>query len=484
MDLDLRLHPDDAARLPKLACVAPLVQGRPRQQKRVLVWHDDAQRSLAASGLALVEERQGWSLERLIPGEGAWPPGTPAPVLERGADPAAFDHKLPAPLAPVVSFLGRATTYTLADGVALGLLRGSFRAVTDERPVCRVLLSGPDAVVLGLAVAIARELRLEAPPACLAAEAFAVAHAAMPPARRHGAPELPAGASLPEAFAFVTGHLADVILHFAVLARDPRAGPEPVHQIRVAVRRLRSCFAVFRSVLRCPAFDQAEAGLKELNRRLAPVRDWDVFMTETAPAVLAAIPDNSKLTRLLRAADRRRHEHRAELCAWLEGPELRCLGIELAWLAASRSWIGELDEVAQQALQTELAAFAAGTLHRRMRKLLSSAEEIETLGPAALHGVRLRAKRLRYAAEIFAPLYHGKTVRRFLERLARLQQRLGEANDASVASGLLAELGGQGGRHGYAVGLVEGFAAGTAAQSREHVMESWDKFRRQGGFWE
>jgi CHAD domain-containing protein len=364
------------------------------------------------------------------------------------------------------------------------LLRGALRTVTDERPACRVLLSGPDAALPGLAAAIAQELRLEAPPASLAAEAFAVAHAAPPAPRRPGAPMLPAGAALPDAFAFVTGHLADVLLHFAALARDPRAGAEPVHQMRVAVRRLRCCFAAFRGVLACPELDAAETGLKGLGRRLAPVRDWDVFVTETAPAVLAAVPEHPKLTRLLRAADRRRSELRTALCTWLEGAEFRRLGIELAWLAATRSWLGALDEAAQQALQTDLTAFAAAALHRRMRRLMSSAEEFDTLGPAALHAVRLRAKRLRYTAEIFAPLYPGKATRRFLQRLTRLQQRLGEANDASVASGLLAELGGEGGRHGYAVGLVEGFAAGSTLPAHERTMQAWDKFRRQPAFWE
>ncbi len=487
MELELRLHPDDAGRLTRLRCVAPAVRGRARLQRQRPVWHDTPGRALAADGLALAEERGTWRLERLVPGNGAWLPAAPPPVLERAADLASFDHRLPAPLAPVASFDGRLASYALAvdeTTVALGLLRGTVRSVAEEQAVCRVILAGNEAPVRALALAIAGELRLDVPPTCLAAEGFALAHKLPPPPRRLGAPDLPRGLTVAEAFAHVVGHLTDVILHFGAVTQAPHAGTEAVHQMRVGVRRLRSCLSVFRPAVQCAAVQAADAGLKALGARLAPARDWDVFVSETAPRVLAALPDDARLQRLFRAAERRRRDCYAELRAFLGGAEYRRLGIALAWLAAAGSWQAEPDAAAQALLRGDLPAFAAEALQRRWRKLLGAAEDIEMLEAPALHGVRLRAKRMRYGAEIFAPIYPGKAPRRFLRRLSGVQQSLGELNDVVVAGGLMAELGGPSGRYAYAVGLVEGFTAARAADSRDHIMRAWERFRRQDRFWE
>lgn len=252
--------------------------------------------------------------------------------------------------------------------------------------------------------------------------------------------------------------------------------------MRVALRRLRSSFSAFRPAVQCELVHAADADLKSLGTRLAPARDWDVFVTETAPAVLATMPEDTRLRRLLRAAGRCRQARHVELQAFLDSAAFRRLGIELAWLTAAGSWRAALET--QDVLRGALQPFAEAVLDRRLRKLLAAGEEIEDLDPAALHALRLRAKRMRYGAEIFAPIYAGKAPRRFLRRLSALQQHLGELNDGTVAAALLAELGGPGGRHAYATGIVQGFTAAHAAEGRQRAFRAWDKFRRQEPFWQ
>ena len=228
MELELRLHPEDAGRLPRLRCIAPALRGRARVQQQRPVWHDSPDRALAAAGLVLVQERGTWRLERLIPGGAAWLPGAPPPVVERATELSAFDHALPTPLAPVASFDGRLASYVLEteDGtVALGLLRGTLRTVADEQPAGRVLLAGAELPLRRLAVAIAEELRLDIPATCLAAEGFALAHGLPPAARQHGAPVLPPDLPLGDAFARAVGHLTDVILHFGRRRPGPACRP-------------------------------------------------------------------------------------------------------------------------------------------------------------------------------------------------------------------------------------------------------------------
>jgi CHAD domain-containing protein len=252
--------------------------------------------------------------------------------------------------------------------------------------------------------------------------------------------------------------------------------------MRVALRRLRSAVSVFRPALDCPELEAARAGLKALSARLGPTRDWDVFLGETAPAVSAMFPDEPKLARLIAAGERRRREHHAALRDFLRSAEFRRLGIGLAWLAGARSWRPASQEGPTPAVP--LLDFAADVLHRRLRNLRGT-DDIAGLDMPALHALRLKAKRARYAAEIFAPLYPGKAPRRFIQRLTALQDALGRLNDRATADRLLAELGGTRGRHAYAAGLVLGFAtAGTTTEVLPRVMRRWEKFQRTAAFWD
>jgi len=483
MELDLCLDPDDAARLPRLKLLASATRGRAQPQR--IVWHDSPDAALTAEGLALARERNLWRLERLVPDPAEpWPPGAPPPVLGQAADLSALGHDLTQPLAPAVAFVGRRHAYGLETehgAVTLSLMRGTLRAVTTERAASRVDLAGDEQAVLHLGLALAGELRLEVPCATLAGEALAAARATAPAPRRLGVPTLPEGLAVAEAFAFVLAHLTDVVLHFAPLAAADISGPEPVHQMRVALRRLRSAVTVFRPMLDCPELAATKAGLKALSVRLGPTRDWDVFLGETASAVSAAFPNEPKLARLIAAGERRRRECHAALREFLRSAEFRRLGIELAWLAGARSWYPAPPEGGVQPVSVR--SFAADVLHRRLRKLLHT-DDIAGLDPPALHAVRLKAKRMRYAAEIFAPLYPGKAARRFIQRLTAVQDGLGQLNDRATAGRLLAELDGTGGRHGYAAGLVLGFAAaGTTTDVLPRVMRRWERFRRAEAFW-
>jgi CHAD domain-containing protein len=488
MLFELCLEPDSAVRLTRLPSVA---RGRSRPQRQRTIWYDSPDRRLAEAGLALSEEKGSWRLERLCPGLEDWPPACPAPVLAEAPDASLLGIGLPANLAPAAACEGHVSEQVLETEhgpVTLKRLRGLIRTVATERPVARVSLSGEEGAVLAAARAVGDAAQAWVPRASLAAEAFAAADSTPPAARRLGAPTLPGNGSICEGFSHALGHLTDVILHHAPRAAAPDSPPEPIHQMRVAVRRLRSTITVFRDVFPAEPMSLAASSLRALAQALGPAREWDVFMTETAPAVSAVLPDDARLARLLNAARRKREEAHATLGAYLESPEFRRLGIELAWLAGARSWhsnsLPYTDAPANPpVLAQPLSAFAAASLQRRLKKLRTAGENIEELDIPALHGLRLRAKRMRYAAEIMAPLFPPKPTRRFIDRLSLLQARLGFLNDGAVAASLMEQLGGPGGRHGYAVGLVLGFTAAGTSSMRSRIVQAWEKFLRQPPFW-
>jgi CHAD domain-containing protein len=484
MELELGLDPDDAARLTRLALIAPLKSGRARSRAVRIVWHDSPDRALAEEGLALAEQRPSWRLERLRPGISSWPPGAPAPVLATGRTAAALGHPVPEPLVPLAAFEARAVSQGLATEqgpVGMTLLNGVIRAFTGEHRISRVRLEGTPEAVEALAIALAGELRLAVPRASLATEAFAAASGMAPPPRREGAPELPAGLSVAEAFTHAVGHLGDVILYYAPKAAGGKDGTEPVHQMRVAVRRLRSAIKVFRRAVGSPSVETVDAGLKALAAKLAPTRDWDVFATETAAGVTAAFPTEPRLERLLAATERRRRACHDELRDFLASVDFRRLGIELACLAGAPDRAVTVDDSEQEEPTVSIEEFGARMLRKRRKKLMQVDDHLVSLEPAALHKIRLRAKRLRYAAEIFAPLYPGKATHRFIRGLSRLQDRLGALNDGAVAATMLAELAGN---HAFATGLILGFVGAHSSDTRERIDKAWQKFHRLRPFWE
>jgi CHAD domain-containing protein len=517
--LELSLDPDD---VPRFAGTLGLARERPRARPARLriVWHDTAVQALAGAGLSLAERRHGhatlWRLERTRPnGTSPWVPGTPPPVLAEAADLAALPSMLdgavsPGLLMPVAAFDGELRDLG-AGKVAVTLLTGVLRAVAGERRVCRVYLDGEPGAVAPMARATAGTVRLGVPALTLAGEAYAMAR----PVRdaRLVPPELSPDLSVGDAFARILGHLADAILRDAPRAAAGEA-PEPVHNMRVALRRLRSAITLFRRAVGCAELDEVIRALKSLAKNLGPARDWDVFTSGIGARVSTMFADDKAVARLAARARRRRESAYAALRHYLEGAEFRQLGLTLAIVAASRPWEPALppsddataadgapsDAATEDGVATvgdtappaasapvvverparALAAFAVRALRKRHARLLAPGAEIGSLPTADLHAIRLDAKRMRYAAEFFAPLFPGRHTRRFLRRLAALQERLGHLNDGAVAAALLAEIGQN---RTYAGGAVLGAVAAGADGTRTKIERSWHKFRRLDGFW-
>jgi len=482
MRMAFDVHPDDASRLPRSPLCARRPGTRPRYRAERIVLHDGGARELRHAGLALTEERGIWRLTRLIPNGEPWLATEPAPELAQALMPADLGHALPPDLAPVATFEGRAATWethTETGPVTVTLLRGA----AGETALARLTLDGPDSAVRAVALALAGTFRVTVPRASLAAASIAAVGGEATPSRHAAGLQPFGGDDVAAAFAHALGYFVDVLLHYAPLAAAGGSDTEPVHQMRVTVRRARSAIAAFRLGLGCPDVLAADRDLKALGGVLGPVRDWDVFATETLPRVAAGFPNEARLNRLGRAVERQREACQAALRTELLAPGFRQLLVGLAWLSASRSWHATLGPEEQAASALSPEAFASRVLERRWKKVAAAGKEIDSLDVAALHGLRLRAKRARYAMEIFQPRSHSKPARRMIRRLSTLQQHLGLLNDSAVAAQLLNSLDDKNGRHGYAVGLVLGYLAASAAAVRPAILRTWMKFRRTPRFW-
>lgn len=475
--IELRLHPDDVPALLK----QPLVRAGRARPCRIL-WHDTQDAALLAAGHALSEMDGVWQLEALHPGAmpdaPAWLPATPPPVLTR----AAAQADLPGPAAgaaPLARLEGDARLLEWGDAddpARIELLHGRLHGDDRDWPCCQLRLSG-SGPALDAMLTMLGALRVSVPRASLAAEACGLARRQHPSPRHTGGPHIGGSVSIADGFTVMAGFLVDVALYWSARIEQGDC-TEAVHQMRVALRRLRSLLSLFKRALDPAATAELNTRLKELGRQLGAARDWDVFLHGTAADLVRARPEDARLPPLLKAATRRRNAVYRELRQALAAPAFRSLELHLLRFVLLRPWLSE--QTAAQ-LAAPLAAFAARTLSRKAKHVARQADDLLALDVEQRHHTRKMAKRLRYAAEFVAPLFAAKPARRYIRRVNALQDALGDMNDAHTLDDLLTQLGGTG--RGFAAGLAQGYAAHTAMAARPDVARAWNRFRAARRFW-
>jgi CHAD domain-containing protein len=201
------------------------------------------------------------------------------------------------------------------------------------------------------------------------------------------------------------------------LGRDP----ESLHDMRVGVRRLRALLRAGRQLVASDTVELDER-LKELGRILGEVRDLDVLLARLdAEAAELGGEDAKRAASLLAALRTERSGSRSRLLGALRSDEY------LALLDDTARTIDELEPSGSAATLDELTGEAAAKLCKAVRKLPEEPANEE------LHAVRKKGKRARYAAELA-----GRD--RLVKRAKKLQDVLGEHQDAVVAADRLREL--------------------------------------------
>jgi len=299
---------------------------------------------------------------------------------------------------------------------------------------------------------------------------------------RQAAPDGANGSSAPQAPTEVGPTPTELILRYARAQRDTvrwteasarRGDPEAVHDMRVAIRRLRSTLRTFGGLWDLAAGQWLRAELKWLADRLGPVRDAQVMADRLAAAVEAE-PDELVVgpvaANIQRALDADLVNGQRHLRAALDTERYRDL------LECLDTLLDGGDRKALGSNRKDLSdegAPGAKWLRQRTRKALLRAEEMladavrhrnSEPGPAAdgkLHEARKAYKRARYAVEVSRPAV-GKPARRLAARLAMVQDILGAHQDAVITGVAL---------RGYA-GAAEGRGESTFTYGLLHARQS------------
>ena len=498
---ELAVAPAAAAGLLRHPGFAVRRLGQARGAAATIVFHDTAEGTLAAAGLALaVEPRGRGAVQRLLrslPGEdGGVEPGRAPAVLAEArlarAEPDAgllaglIPDAAAAPLPAVAAASGRRVVLRLGGGMTATLFAGRLRAVAAERDFARLTLDVPDGALpegLDLLRALAADRPVAVPATSLAEEARAVALGVPPRPLWRGAPDLTGAETVEDGARRAIGQLALALLAAAPIAAEG-ADPEGVHQARVAIRRLRTALTLFRPAIGCATVTDLRDRLGTLARALGPARDWDVFLAGTLGEIVAAFPGEAAIASLVRAAEAARGAAYTQVRATLAAPAFRLLTLDLAAAVAAPPWRAGDDAEAARLRAAPLEDFAAAALGRRYKRLMRAGESFAQLDIPALHGLRIQAKRMRYAGELFGGLYGAKKARRFQKAVAAVQDALGHLNDTAVAAGLMHALAKREPARAWAAGVVQGWVAAKAVHAREDAAEAWAALAERVPFWD
>jgi CHAD domain-containing protein len=273
----------------------------------------------------------------------------------------------------------------------------------------------------------------------------------------------------------------------AVLQTDPlvRAGdPDGVHDMRVALRRLRTVLASCRPFLDQDRTEPLRAELAWLATRLGQVRDQDVLRQRLADAAAAAPRDLVPPETGLDIRNRLTGDSgpaRADLRQALDSPR----------------YLSLLDAI-DALVDAPAPEVSRSALRKRIRHELSRADTRMTAAlqwpirdggheladrqeaDAALHDARRAVKRARYAVELIAPLTGGAG--RLTTRLRALQDVLGAHHDAVVAREVLRDLAAHARAEGidvFGYGALAGGQADLAGHLRAAAPAAYRKVTRR-----
>lgn len=213
--------------------------------------------------------------------------------------------------------------------------------------------------------------------------------------------------------------------------------PEPLHQMRVGLRRLRSVLHSSTDVVNLPKVCRTK-NLAKLGRILGKLRDLDVQLAvlrhDYRPRLNKA--EQKQLDKVIKTLAKDRRKAFTDIESLLKSSRYQ------RYKQAYREWLQEPQYGYLAPLQLDLVL--PNLLSRQLANLLLhsgwqiSAEEVLGKKATRLHELRKTIKQTRYQAEFFASFYE-EDFHNWLKQLRRLQDLLGQVQDMEILQDVLAE---------------------------------------------
>lgn len=509
IELKMLIAPTDVSRLRRFAAPAGWVRSAPRHKNLLSIYFDTEDFSLRQRGIALRVRRDGHRWIQTVKGGGSVKAGLHSrfeieaqvahdyPDFTKIDDPALSElftaPEMRGRLKPVFTTDFRRTIWLLeseaGDQVEMALDQGAIRAGQASAAISEVeleLKAGNPAALYEAALVLVERVPLRLENASKAERGYGLCVPPPPPQPvKATALDLRGKLSVEQAFQTIAwsciGHLQ--CNHNGLLVGED---VEYVHQMRVAMRRLRSAMGLFAKI--APAIRDAELNgeIRWLAGELGAARDWDVFISETLPPILSYTLDDQPLQRLNERAlaiDAENREHARQAADSLRYQQLLLrLG---AWLNRA-AWRSGTSKASLKLLDQPILELSPHLLDKRHKQLLKLGENLAALTAPERHALRIAGKKMRYAAEFLAHLYPGTETQSYLKAQSRLQDILGVLNDHVVTHRLLGELEGKGAPDALqarAIGEIIGWNACQASVNLAALSQVWTIFKSQKRFW-
>jgi len=251
--------------------------------------------------------------------------------------------------------------------------------------------------------------------------------------------------------------------------------PESVHRLRVATRRTLAAFAAFADLVPTKRAAWFTRRLREVRRVAGDARDLDVLTGR-----LASPPGSAADVRQKAAAAR------ARLVAMLarqrdvsRGPirEVRDRLAEAGWEERAEDLLARIPSGPDQ---RSFAAYVRDRFRPLVERFFAKADR-KLRDDDDVHRLRIAGKKLRYALEIFAPVFPQRELVRCQDALERLQETLGDFTDHASAADRFRRLSREGrtGLDPAALADLRRAESKLAAEARRTFVKWWNGARRR-----
>jgi triphosphatase len=501
-EVKLEVEPATLRRLNKLRLIKTLNKP-PKQASQTTVYFDTAKHRLRKKGLTLRVRRTGGRHVQTIKASGnsasiernEWESEISGPAPDFAAIKGTpveelLTKKVRRELKPAFETRIRRTTYPLVNqeaAIELTIDRGKIDNGHNSIPVCELELElkrGEKSRLFEIARTIERALAAQVSLKSKAERGYELVDGG------GGAPVKAVPVQLPPACNVREGFK---VIGFSCLKQITdnvpaviKADPEGVHQMRIGVRRLRAAMSLFKDVLQDDQTASIKAELKWFAGALTPAREFEVL---TERAIKPFEEPHSKnpdgVASFSKAVTRK---HKAALTGAKDAvvsSRFRSLVFEVtSWLEVG-AWTNPADDLVRSRGEVAIKTFAAEQLRRRSRRVRKRGRRLAELDANRRHKLRIRVKKLRYAAEFFTGLFEAKKAirrqKKFKSALKRLQGGLGDLNDIAVDKNLIAGVAPP--KHGFAAGLLTGREEAREKKAMLVAVEGHKDFLKVKSFW-
>lgn len=494
IELKLLVDADRMAHFNAAPVIATNARNKGTRKHLKSVYYDTPERTLRRNGLSLRVRQSGARFVQTVKTaaaddplrRGEWEAGVPSLAPDLALAMPFLPEKLRShvevqPLEAVFTadFHRHARIVDLPSGtVEIAFDRGELKAGGRSLPVSEIeleLKSGSASAIYEIALRLAEQGAVKPSIRAKSARGFDLAAGTPPAARRPRKLRLDPSVALDEAFATI---LRSCFLHLlqSLPATEDGRNPEGVHQLRVALRRLRSALDMMRAVGALSNLDALRSEAKWLAQDLSAARDWDVFQLDTLPTIAKACPSVAGFDALGRAAAKCQSSAYRKAHDALDDRRCGIFLIGLGGWIETRGWRNDVAAEDLGQLAEPAVDFAQRILSEQYAKVLKRGRRFKSLAAEELHRVRLAIKRLRYLSEFLLPLFADrKSVRRFSRRLAHLQEELGAFNDMAVTASLLDGLGAEP-DSAIAAAAIAGWQARASVGVQPSLQATWRDF--------